>query len=356
MRIAMIVPALRNKGPVIVARDLCIEYCKCGHECVVFYFDESSELEFPCSTVRISWFHRIDFADFDVVHTHMYRPDAYVYFHRLFLKKRPVFVTTVHQHLEEQLLYSDRSKLMYKFLVYSWFKYLQVFDSVVVLSDFHHAYYKTKVSKVYVIFNGRNVDKTLDVDAADKRRLLALKERFICLGVIAYVTRRKGVEQVLRALQDLSGFALLVIGDGPEIKSLQILATKFGVADRCFFLGSRANAYRYLNYVDVFMLCSRAEGFPLSLIEAAAFGKPSVCSNIPAISSVMSSSSVAFYNPDDNKSLVDAVKKAYTQRGYYSEKMKDKYNTDFTVEKMAVQYMKLYDYLRGQSMKNDIDG
>lgn len=36
MKIAMILPSLANKGPILVARDLCIEYKKMGHECSVF--------------------------------------------------------------------------------------------------------------------------------------------------------------------------------------------------------------------------------------------------------------------------------------------------------------------------------
>ena len=40
MKIAMILPSLANKGPILVARDLCIEYKKMGHECSVFYFDD----------------------------------------------------------------------------------------------------------------------------------------------------------------------------------------------------------------------------------------------------------------------------------------------------------------------------
>ena len=45
MKIAMILPSLANKGPILVARDLCIEYKKMGHECSVFYFDDIVEVE-----------------------------------------------------------------------------------------------------------------------------------------------------------------------------------------------------------------------------------------------------------------------------------------------------------------------
>ena len=86
MNIAMILPSLANKGPILVARDLCIEYKKMGHECFVFYFDDIVEVELPCLSKRISFWRPIDWNTFDIVHSHMYRSDAYVFVHKPVLK------------------------------------------------------------------------------------------------------------------------------------------------------------------------------------------------------------------------------------------------------------------------------
>ena len=56
MRIAYIVPSLRQAGNVCVVSDLATVMCQHGHKCVVFYFDDDpSAYNFPCETVHISF-------------------------------------------------------------------------------------------------------------------------------------------------------------------------------------------------------------------------------------------------------------------------------------------------------------
>lgn len=79
MRILFIVPSLKNAGPVIVVYDLVHLLIKRGHKCFVCYFDKIEELKFDCEVVQISMGQKLNFSDYDIVHTHGYRPQLYVF-------------------------------------------------------------------------------------------------------------------------------------------------------------------------------------------------------------------------------------------------------------------------------------
>lgn len=63
MKIAYIVPALVNRGPVIVVKELVNQMLKAGNECWVFYFDGMTELTFPCPTIRVHFLRKLSLID-----------------------------------------------------------------------------------------------------------------------------------------------------------------------------------------------------------------------------------------------------------------------------------------------------
>lgn len=338
----MIVPALVNKGPVIVAKDLCTQYIKWGHKCTVFYFDENVELDFPCPTIKIGMWEKYNFSEFDIVHSHQYRPDAYVYFHKLY-KQNVILISTLHQHIEQQLKFDNsRNKIFNLLGCYSWFYYLKSFDHVVSLTSFHESYYKRKGLKTSIISNGRYVNTLLDADEIDKFSIIRLKSKYRLMATVAYVTIRKGLDQLLYAMKDDSRYALMLVGDGPDLHRLQEIAKELAIIDRCLFVGNKDDGYRYLKYADLFVLCSYAEGFPLALIEASAYGLPVVSSDIEAITSVMENGEVEFYRLSDIDSLKRAINDAYVNRESLSACIKQKYISCFSVEAMANKYIHLY--------------
>lgn len=48
MKIAYLVPSLINRGPIIVVRDLVTVMTVNGHQCMVYYFDESDAIDISC--------------------------------------------------------------------------------------------------------------------------------------------------------------------------------------------------------------------------------------------------------------------------------------------------------------------
>lgn len=79
MRIAYILSSLANSGPIIVAYDLVQLMIRNGHSVEVFYFDDKTDLDFPCATHRINMKSRFPFSGgFDMIHCHGLRPDIFM--------------------------------------------------------------------------------------------------------------------------------------------------------------------------------------------------------------------------------------------------------------------------------------
>jgi glycosyltransferase involved in cell wall biosynthesis len=85
---------------------------------------------------------------------------------------------------------------------------------------------------------------------------------------------------VPRLAASFENLHVLLIGDGPERTSLQALAQSPGCADRVHFAGEQTGSWNLQALFDVSVLCSLSEGFPNSLVEAMAAGRPVVATDV----------------------------------------------------------------------------
>jgi len=277
MKVAFIIPSLANKGPVLVVKDLVSGLVKRGVECTVYYFDDILHVEFDAPTERIKFTQRINFNAFDVVHSHGIRPDAYIFFHKP-KGCSARCISTLHNYMKIDLAYQYNTFIAF-FASKLWCIFLKKHDVIVVLSkDAKHYYQSWFPNKsIEVVYNSREIKPETVESLNGKDEILKLKKSFSILGVNALLTARKGVDQLIDALQFLPNHALIVVGSGKEEAKLKRQAKKNNVFERCLFLGYQKNAHQYLEFYDIFAMPSRAEGFPLALLEVAPHNKTTVC-------------------------------------------------------------------------------
>lgn len=344
MKIAYIVPALANKGPVLVVKDLVEQMTGNGQQCVVYFFDErEQEISFPCPVRRIRFTERIDFDKFDIVHSHGIRPDLYVFWRKPSIC-RTKFVSTLHSYVIPDLRYQ------YNWLVgfifgYIWIFMLRRHDKVVTLTQHAVEYYKKWISsaKLTFAYNTRCC-REKDLKREEKQQIADFRKDFLLISVNAVLTDTKGVDQIIRALPELSKYKMLVVGDGRVKDKLQRLALRLKVEDRVLFVGYHQDAYRFLSYCDVYAMPSRSEGFGLSLLEAAIMGIPAVCSDIPVFREIFSKEEVAFFQLENITSLVEAIKSA-TANKFMVNRMHQKYLDCYSPEKFYERYISIYQSL-----------
>jgi glycosyltransferase involved in cell wall biosynthesis len=101
--------------------------------------------------------------------------------------------------------------------------------------------------------------------------------------IVARLVHQKGIDILLEAFARIADQApewrLSLIGDGPLRDELAALAGALGIAERVAFHGHLASPLEHLRRSSVFVLPSRFEGMPNSLLEAMAAGLPPIVSD-----------------------------------------------------------------------------
>ena len=103
---------------------------------------------------------------------------------------------------------------------------------------------------------------------------LAIDDGAPLLLCVARLTPQKGVDVAIRALPEVPGATLVVLGEGPERASLEALGRELGVAERVLMPGRVGDVAELYRRSDVLVHPARWEGFGLAMLEAMLAGKP----------------------------------------------------------------------------------
>lgn len=86
-----------------------------------------------------------------------------------------------------------------------------------------------------------------------------------------------------RTLDTGAAIRVVAVGQGPLEAEVRTLADRLGLGDAFQLLGYRSDALDVLAAGDIFTLSSRAEGYPVALMEALALGLPVVATAVGGI-------------------------------------------------------------------------
>lgn len=345
MKIAVIIPKLANQGPVIVAKDILDNLQNLFELVDVYYFDEiEPEINLNYNLYKISLFEKIDFEKYDVVHSHMLRPDFYVWLHRKKRHSKILFVTTLHQNIYSHFKGYYNVLIAYVFEKL-WLKFLTKQDAVITLTNEMNRFYSNKTKlNLKTIYNGRNLNaEIIPLPVEEDLKLINdLKLKYKIIGSHCLLSKRKGIHQTIESLVGLKDFAFVIVGDGHEMSNLKLLAKKLRVYDRCLFLGYKSDAISYLPFFDLYIMSSYSEGFPLGLLEAGLVKLPVVCSDIPIFRELFSENEVCFYELDNIKSLEESIKFCVKSKSEFSISLNKKIVEKYSINEMSKNYFQLY--------------
>jgi len=108
---------------------------------------------------------------------------------------------------------------------------------------------------------------------AAARARLRIAEDTPVIGGVGRLEPRKQFDRLIRAVGEVPGATLLLVGEGPARVALEKLAVIEGVADRVLFAGPVGHAREMLCAMDVFV-SPATESFGLVVLEAIAAGLP----------------------------------------------------------------------------------
>ena len=256
-------------------------------------------------------------------------PRGWMRFHRWLRQERP---EVVHAHLPHaawlarwsrlaapvrvvvDTLHSSSTGSMGRRLGYRWNRWLP--DKVTAVSqavaDAHLLAGMVTTRKLAVLPNGVDVEAWRPDKAVrtTMRRELGLKKDFLWFAA-GRLDPVKDYPALLWAMVEVPESARLIIaGSGPLQVELLRLSTLLGQERRVRFLGFEPDARRWMQAADGFVLSSRWEGLPMSLLEAAACALPAVASDLPGTREVIDDKQTGWLTPaGDPTALGEAMKR-----------------------------------------------
>ena len=198
--------------------------------------------------------------------------------------------------------------------------------------------------RVSVIHNG--VDAPVFLSQMEACARIGLQPDSIVIGTLARFSFQKNISLIIDAFARLNDpvVQLCLIGSGPEEPALKQLVRDLHLADRVVFLEGNATL---LKVFSVFVLSSRYEGFPYTLLEAAHAEVPIIATNVGGVSECIQSGVTGTLIPSgDVDALVHAIqdyllnRKKYLRMGKQaSDYVQETFTRENCVNKVRSIYM-----------------
>lgn len=239
--------------------------------------------------------------DINIIHSHDYKSDLLAYLLRRWLwRKRITLLSTAHAWV----IIGARGEF-YRRLDLMLMRH---FDHLIAVSHATKAEMvaaRVPAAKISVIHNAIDTDAWSRARvSADLRGTLGITRTFPIIGYIGRIMPEKDLETWIRTAAEVASVypkaRFVLIGDGRDGKTqvqLQQLAVTLGIADRVLFPGYREELLSVYASFDVFLLTSRREGLPNSILEAMALGLPVVTTDVAGAKELVVNERTGFVLP-----------------------------------------------------------
>jgi glycosyltransferase involved in cell wall biosynthesis len=166
---------------------------------------------------------------------------------------------------------------------------------------------------VKVVYPGANTKQFQTYVPKDPswRRNLGISEHATVFGSCGRLAPVKGYDLFVQAAVLLINHGVdahfVISGKGPSYERLAAQIAQAGLRDRFHLLGYQENLAYIYNQFDVFVLSSRSEGFPLSLIEALASGLPYIATDVGGVREMVGEHGGMVIPPESPEALMAAM-------------------------------------------------
>lgn len=149
-------------------------------------------------------------------------------------------------------------------------------------------------------------------------------------------------------------FQLQLVGDGPLLAEAKQTAQQLQLLDKVEFCGSRNDVAALLQQADIFVLASRWEGLPLTILEAMRAALPVVASNVGGVSEAVEHHQTGICVPHGDAQLfANALQQLLDSPNLalqWGQAGQQKFLQQFTFDKMLGQTQALYQQLLGSRL------
>lgn len=285
----------------------------------------------------------------DVVHTHQI--SALLYLTPITRELSRVLVHTEHSH-QLRRYKGLRQKVRYlSMLAIAGGRADRVFG---VSDDVTKSVRRSRLispNKLFTVANGIDLTRFQGFTRGSAlRRSLGIPDDSIVIGTVGRIDEVKRQDILLSAFSRISKefpkTHLLVVGDGPLASELREQAENLKVSERVRFTGFQSDPEAYVSLLDVFVLTSRIEGMPLSVLEAQASGIPVIASKVGGLEEMSNNGeSILLYGFGDMDALHERLRMVISDSNFrqrLGESGRQHVLAAYSSRRMALDYERHY--------------
>ena len=242
----------------------------------------------------------------DVIHVHSPMVAAIARLVRLTLRRRPPMISTEHNSWGSHSLLTR------------WFNRLTF-----RLDEFHIAVSDPVIESMPSGLHSMTETIIHGVDVADiesyrpereaVRAELGLGADTVAVCTVANLRWQKGYPDLLdvarRVIDEGFDVVFFAAGQGPLEEAIRRLRDELGLTDRFRLLGYRADVHRLLAGMDVFVMASLYEGYPIAVMEAMVAGLPVIATDAGSMADAVDNGVDGFVAPTGRpEALAEALR------------------------------------------------
>jgi glycosyltransferase involved in cell wall biosynthesis len=207
-------------------------------------------------------------------------------------------------------------------------------------------------SKIKVIYNGVDLKNfRLTSTNRDIAGLPPPSDNNLLIGMVARLNEAKDHNTLLEAWRLVSQgeirAKLVLVGDGELRIPLEKNARDLGITESVIFLGNRSDIPAILSRLDLCLLSSQREGFPVTLLEYMAMRRPFIATKVGAIPEFINHGENGYLIPPRNpQALADAISLFCANPKPWAgltEKARETVEESYDIEKIIRSYEDIYE-------------
>ena len=208
--------------------------------------------------------------------------------------------------------------------------------------------------KFIVIRNGLDLNKFKLSESIRKkyREKIKINQSELLLGTVARFNPIKDFPTLIKAIKKLKSsgldFKYLFVGENMDLdnKTLVNMIEKYNLKDTIKLIGQEESISSVMNAIDLHILSSKSEAFPMVILESLACGTPSISTNVGDVSRIIKNKKF-LVDKENYLSLYNAINEFLNLELEEKEKISkegiDHIKFNFSIEKMTKEYLKVYE-------------
>tara|TARA_B100000963_G_scaffold223008_1_gene194397 strand:- start:2127 stop:3251 length:1125 start_codon:yes stop_codon:yes gene_type:complete len=208
--------------------------------------------------------------------------------------------------------------------------------------------------KFIVIRNGVDLNKFKYSESIRRkyREKIKINQSELLLGTVARYNPIKDFPTLIKAIKKLKSsglnFKYLFVGENMDLenKTLVNIIEKYNLMDKIKLIGQEENISNVMNALDLHILSSKSEAFPMVILESLACGTPSISTNVGDVRKIIKHKKF-LVDKENYLALYKAINKFLNLEEENKKKISKEcinhIKVNYSIQKMTKEYLRLYE-------------